>query len=193
MLQNKKIQTQKNRPWLFKTKVDDYDIFNETLLEYIDISEYELHSTISKVDFNLNVNRRPIYHDFVTQGIYSSVVKHATSLLYDLKSMDDIIWETIWFHQYTNGSYFDWHGHSCTFAFVYYCELPYGNQLTTDFFDVWEKEVFTVDAEVGDILIYPSFFFHRSPYNQMNQRKTIFAGNYNINCGPLGTIESYRG
>ena len=82
-----------------------------------------------------------------------------------------------WFQQYELGGEFQWHRHACsTWNVVYYLELPDGTP-TTEFKNPLNGEVFTVDAKEGDVVIFPSMLFHRSPVNLTDKRKTIIALN----------------
>jgi len=80
-----------------------------------------------------------------------------------------------WLAQYDTDVSHYWHTHPSThFASVYYMELPYGMNST----EFWKKDF---PADEGDLVIFPSWWIHRSTQNQYNKRKTVIAGNLNFN------------
>ena len=83
-----------------------------------------------------------------------------------------------WYQQYEHGDYHDWHLHpSVLFSSVYYLELPEGTS-KTEF--KTPQQTFSIDIKEGEILTFPSFFFHRSAINKSTQRKTIIASNWDV-------------
>lgn len=86
----------------------------------------------------------------------------------------------MWFQQYNKDAVHNWHVHGCNFTAVYYLELPEG-VAKTEYLDPCNfKDVKTFDVKEGDIVIFPSFLFHRSPPNESDKRKTIISWNFNI-------------
>tara|TARA_S200002703_G_scaffold58320_1_gene50694 strand:+ start:1114 stop:1710 length:597 start_codon:yes stop_codon:yes gene_type:complete len=175
----KKNLPKKNKPWIFKAKIDDFELLNDTLLECVEGLPSEGYSGVTKVDHRHNKNGKPIYFDL----LFNAVCPHLKQLaianrLKEPKRSDIEI--SMWFQQYQNNSFFNWHTHNQTYAMVYFCELPYGGQVTTEMVDVWQKELFTVDAEVGDMIVFPAFIPHRSPPNTTHERKTVFSANINF-------------
>ena len=82
-----------------------------------------------------------------------------------------------WYQQYTKDGCFSWHRHEgSTWNIVYYLELG-DNSPRTEFRHPVTQEVFTVEADEGDIIIFPSLLLHRSSVNQTDERKTIIAVN----------------
>ena len=88
--------------------------------------------------------------------------------------------EGFWFHQYVTGDIFNFHVHpKCNLSFIYYVELP-DKSATTEFYHVERDEVFQPDVSEGDIVIFPSYYPHRSPLITSASRKTILSGNISL-------------
>jgi ectoine hydroxylase-related dioxygenase (phytanoyl-CoA dioxygenase family) len=83
----------------------------------------------------------------------------------------------MWFQQYNKNSHHTWHTHpSVQFSSVYYLELPDTN-VSTEFKDIVNNNIFKVDVKEGDLLVFPSSLLHRSPKNKSNKRKSVISFN----------------
>jgi len=83
--------------------------------------------------------------------------------------------ETYWFQQYETNSEHPWHTHPiCAWSNVYYLEFPKdGPKLEIKM--PFSNEIIIPDVEEGDLITFPSNFYHRSPVNKSSNRKTIVA------------------
>ena len=81
----------------------------------------------------------------------------------------------LWFQQYIKSDTHPWHVHSANFTGVYYLQFPEGSS-TTQVID-HSKKTFDIDAKEGDIIVFPSFFIHRSPPIEHDVVKTIISFN----------------
>ena len=89
----------------------------------------------------------------------------------------------LWFQRYKKNSIHNWHVHGDNYTGVYYLELPKDNvSCLTEFLypDNLEKS-FSIDANEGDIIFFPSFLIHRAPSLQSKKTKTIISWNCNFN------------
>ena len=77
-----------------------------------------------------------------------------------------------WFQQYLKSGNHGWHTHPQShFTNVYFVELPH-KSLATEIFK--HKKI---KVEQGDLLTFPAFYYHRSPLNNLDKRKTIISFN----------------
>jgi hypothetical protein len=82
-----------------------------------------------------------------------------------------------WFQQYVSGNNHDWHFHKNSFwNFVYFLEMP-DDGPSTEFKEPFTGNIFSLKIEEGDLLVFPSQYIHRSPFNTSKERKTIIAFN----------------
>jgi hypothetical protein len=86
----------------------------------------------------------------------------------------------LWFQQYNTNSQHDWHIHGHNFTGVYFIELPLECP-KTQWVNFVDKSANEFNVKEGDILIFPSFIFHRAPINQSTERKTIISWNMDVN------------
>jgi len=85
----------------------------------------------------------------------------------------------VWFQQYKENDLHDWHVHGlCHFTIIYFLELPDAS-IKTEIKDMFGNPIIH-DAVEGDILIFPSYLYHRSPVNTTGKRKTIISFNINF-------------
>ena len=81
----------------------------------------------------------------------------------------------LWYQQYIKNNIHDWHIHGDNYTGVYYLELP-DDTPKTELIDQNNKKI-TIEADEGDIVIFPSFIIHRAPKMQSDSRKTIISFN----------------
>jgi hypothetical protein len=88
-----------------------------------------------------------------------------------------------WFQQYVKNSTHQWHTHPrCNFTNIYFVELP-SNSLCTEILNHAN-----LDLNEGDLITFPAYYYHRSPLNSFEKRKTIISFNsdiydYDYDCG----------
>ena len=81
----------------------------------------------------------------------------------------------MWYQHYRKNSVHNWHIHGENYTGVYYLELP-DDTPKTELIDQHDKKI-TVQANEGDIIIFPSFIIHRGPKVLNDSRKTIISFN----------------
>ena len=127
----------------------------------------EAGDTINHSDFYLPKNFEREYLEY----FYHNLKDHMVMLCDLFKSRTWSI-KSGWFQQYIKGDSHNYHNHGeSQFAGVYYLELP-NKSMTTEFLDGT-----SVDAKEGDIIIFPSYKYHRSKKNTSKKRKTMIAFN----------------
>jgi len=131
----------------------------------------EKGDTISHSDFYLPKTLDRKYLDY----FYQNINDHMSMLCEVFNSREWSI-KSGWFQQYTQGNSHNYHNHGeSQFAGVYYLELP-NKSMTTEFLDGSK-----VEAKEGDIIIFPSYKYHRSKKNTSQKRKTVIAFNCSFN------------
>lgn len=94
----------------------------------------------------------------------------------------------LWYQQYVNNSFHDWHVHDGSlWSNIYYVELN-DDSLTTEFIDPISKKILKFDVQEGDIITFPSLLIHKSPLNLTNTRKTIISWNLDTNIDPSNIV-----
>jgi hypothetical protein len=129
---------------------------------------------ISNTDWHLSPERERPYFEYV-KPIIDAHTQALTKSANLFESDYGIKFTHYWFQQYAKGDYHTWHIHEyCLFANVYYVDLPDGAAKTS--FKVGDKE-FEVEVAEGQILTFPSCFFHCSKPNPA-KTKTVISFNY---------------
>ena len=127
----------------------------------------EARDHISHSDFYLPRNFERNYLEY----FYHNITDHM-SMLCSLFNSKTWSIKSGWFQQYYKNDSHSWHNHGeSQFAGVYYVELP-NKSMTTEFLDGSK-----IQAKEGDILIFPSYKYHRSKKNTSQKRKTVIAFN----------------
>ncbi len=129
--------------------------------------------SISKVDWDKRHDTKRKWVNLV--GPY--LEKHFTEEVKKIGLSKVQIYE-LWFQQYNKGDTHGWHTHGHNFTGVYY--LEFGKTAPrTQIVEPLSLKIIDVDAEQGDIIIFPSMFIHRAPPSKTKKRKTIISFNFN--------------
>jgi hypothetical protein len=163
---------------MFISKLEGHDEHKEYLLSLIDQmpqSSIKANDIISKTDWNLDENVDQPYLNFIKPKLVEHITKTFQPFNYS-----GISFTKFWFQQYTNGDTHKWHVHSsCHFTNVYFLELPDPSFRTE--IHTWNRSR-TIDYKVkeGDVITFPSIFYHRSPINYSKLKKTIISFNVDL-------------
>ena len=152
-------------------EIDNYQEVNKQLLSLIDkIPNNPLlgkNDNISHTDWNLPRDIKREYLEYFFKIIKPYMLKIANELKSKTCDIDNV-----WFQQYKKNNTHQWHTHAkCQFTHVYFVELP-SRSLGTEILD--QKKL---KLKEGDLLTFPSYFYHRSPINLSDKRKTIISFN----------------
>ena len=165
-----------------KTQLVDHKRIKDSLLNLIKtdphlesinrVDEY-LSDKISKCDMDLcrDLNRSWVKKLIPNLGI--SLQKMLSSLGYTGYSVMDI-----WYHQYAEGDTYGWHIHGLQYAGIYYLEFPKGCG-RTEMCSPYSLKSRKIDAEEGDVIIFPAHLIHRALPNG-KERKTAISFNLDI-------------
>lgn len=156
------------------TKIKDFKVINQKLLSLIDKIPnnplIENNDNITHTDFNLPKNFKREYLEY-----FFDIIKpyfNEICLKLHTKRMEV---SYAWFQQYTKNSIHQWHTHpKAHFTNVYYIELP-SKSLATEILNHPN-----LDINEGDLLTFPAYYYHRSPINLSEKRKTIISFNTDI-------------
>ena len=96
----------------------------------------------------------------------------------------------MWYQQYAKNSVHNWHIHGENYTGVYYLELP-DDTPKTELIDQYDKKI-TIEANEGDVVIFPSFIIHRGPKVLNDSRKTIISFNLEFEDIEFEYIKRYK-
>ena len=130
------------------------------------------YEEVSKTDWGLSSDyKRPYVKYFI------NILKPYMQKIVKKLNTKNWLMHNMWFQQYNKNSHHTWHTHpSVQFSSVYYLELPDTN-VSTEFKDIVNNNIFKVDVKEGDLLVFPSSLLHRSPKNKSNKRKSVISFN----------------
>ena len=115
--------------------------------------------------------------DELNEFAYKMIKPHKTDLDFkiDIRGM--------WFHQMQQNDYMEWDNHFYSqWAAVYYIELPEPDMATEFIHPDTEEEFQPQNIQPGDMVIFPTFLLHRSPYITDTRRKSVIAWGMDIAC-----------
>jgi hypothetical protein len=162
----------------FVKKFEQHTEIKERLLDLIEKQESTssldrtVSDNITRTDWYVDSNKIREYWRFLKPLLEPHLIDVFRNLEYTSIELG-----THWFQQYNTTDTHGWHRHAnCSWANVYYAELPKGSP-TTHLKDPVTGDIYAVEAEEGDILTFPSFILHCSPPNESEFRKTVVAFN----------------
>jgi hypothetical protein len=91
-------------------------------------------------------------------------------------NFEKVVVDNIWFQQYGLNGTHGWHTHGSNYTGVYYVDFE-KNYAKTELINPIDSNKITIDAEEGDIIIFPSFIIHRSALQKIQKTKTIISFN----------------
>tara|TARA_B100000900_G_C20193827_1_gene559008 strand:+ start:92 stop:598 length:507 start_codon:yes stop_codon:yes gene_type:complete len=161
----------------FRFKFDKHYEIKDKLLDLINHAPYtkiDSKDVISKTDYYINGLEKD-YIDYIRPQIINFLYecfKNHKIAGYEVSNM--------WFQQYYKNDIHKWHTHKNThFTCVYFVEMPDSDQKTL-IRNFGSEDLIEYEAEEGDIIIFPAFLSHASPYLTSDNRKTIISFNLDI-------------
>ena len=137
----------------------------------------------------LDWSRYPDFNREWVQYLAPKLHEHFLICANDLNYQGVLI-KGMWYQQYAKNSVHNWHIHGENYTGVYYLELP-DDTPKTELIDQYDKKI-TVEANEGDVVIFPSFIIHRGPKVLNDSRKTIISFNLEFEDIEFEYIKRYR-
>jgi len=152
--------------------IKESKIIKNKLLKYMEDMPLNTYEEVSKTDWGLSSDyKRPYIKYFI------NILKPYMEKIVKKLNTKNWLMHNMWFQQYNKNSHHTWHTHPAVqFSSVYYLELPDTN-VSTEFKDIVNNNIFKVDVKEGDLLVFPSSLLHRSPKNKSNKRKSVISFN----------------
>ena len=156
------------------TKIKNYQEINLKILSLIDKIPnnpiIENNDNIKHSDYNLPKGFKREYLEYFFEVIKPYFIEMCLKL-----HTKKIQISRAWFQQYTKNCEHRWHTHpQCNFTNVYFVELPF-KSLATEILNHPN-----LNLNEGDLLTFPAYYFHRSPLNLSEKRKTIISFNSDV-------------
>ena len=152
--------------------IKESKIIKNKLLKYMEDMPLNTYEEVSKTDWGLSSDyKRPYIKYFI------NILKPYMEKIVKKLNTKNWLMHNMWFQQYNKNSHHTWHTHPAVqFSSVYYLELPDTN-VSTEFKDIVNNNIFKVDVKEGDLLVFPSSLLHRSPKNKSNKIKSVISFN----------------
>jgi hypothetical protein len=163
---------------IFKTKFFEHEKLKESLIKKINessfIDENYNGDRINKFDWKISKNFNREWVKEIINPFYTQLNIFAKKMGYKRLIITDI-----WFQKYEKNSLHNWHVHGSNYTGVYYLKLPKDHKSTLTQFLMPDnlKERFSIEANEGDILFFPSFLIHRAPPLKSTKNKIIVSWN----------------
>jgi len=163
-------------------KFEKHDFYKKDLLNIFNLEKNfikkkdEYYSdNIHKLDWN---NSSDFNRDWV-KLIIKDLQLYFESCL-KILNFKKVIINDIWFQQYELNGTHGWHTHGFNYTGVYYVDFK-KNYAKTELINPIDNKKIIINAEEGDIIIFPSFIIHRSALQKLNETKTIISFNLTFN------------
>ena len=110
--------------------------------------------------------------------IYELLYQKLNSMVQQQLGLNNLKFKNIWFQQYTQNNFHNWHVHDQNFTGAYYIELADDEANKTEVMS--GEKILIPDVKEGDICFFPAFAIHRCPPIESTNRKTIISYNFDI-------------
>ena len=160
------------KPFKYHNEMKDTlrSLIETSYCESIDVKDSNCGDEISRLDWS----KYPDFDREWVKYVKPRLQEHFEICADDLNYRGCRI-KGLWYQQYIKNNIHDWHIHGDNYTGVYYLELP-DDTPKTELIDQYNKKI-TIEADEGDIVIFPSFIIHRAPKMQSDSRKTIISFN----------------
>jgi len=160
--------------------IKDFNLYKQKIIDLIYKIPHNPYDNIFHTDWNLPRGMRREYLEYLNSTkILENFIKDFYKFLNITSCKIDIKIGSIWFQVYKKNNYHDYHTHGeCNFTNVMYLKLPDAN-LKTDIRGPGERSI-KYKIEEGQILSFPSYFWHCSPINKLDSEKIIVSFNTNL-------------
>ena len=130
----------------------------------------------SKTDWNIPQNYQREYLDI----FYDMIRPYMQEMVERLKCERWSI-QNAWYQGYDKGGRHDWHTHpEANYTNVYYLSLP-NKSFKTQLYDVVSESIVeNIEVQEGQVLTFPASVIHRSPVNEMDDKKMVISFNSNF-------------
>ena len=137
--------------------------------------------SVSKLDWDRSKDiSRPWVRLFVPNFL-ETIEEFIRSMAYKKIELEDV-----WYQQYEKNDCHGWHIHGEHYTGVYYLEFPKGCSYT-EFCSPYDLKAQKIEAEEGDVVIFPSHCIHRGPPNT-GDRKTIISYNFRVDASHIDNV-----
>lgn len=166
---------------LFVRALEDHTKIKDKLLKLIEQcpSKSDGDNTgyhVSRTDYYNELPEKPDYWKFVNPYFEDHILKLFINKKIHSKGFKIV---NFWFQQYFKNDLHDWHIHGNNhLANVYFLEMP-SKEVKTEVKNLFGEKI-EYEAKEGDVITFPCFYYHKSPINITQQRKTIIAYNVDL-------------
>jgi len=127
---------------------------------------------ITKVDFHESIDFNRDWVVLIKDKLQEHFKECSNYLGYT-----NVLIRNMWFQQYKKESTHHWHIHGANYTGVYYVDFK-KNYAKTQIIESNKKDnIYEINVNEGDIIIFPSYIIHRSPPQKSNDIKTIISFN----------------
>ena len=130
---------------------------------------------INRVDWNQCTNFKRPWVQYLLQPLMA----HIETEFNDIGYLTTMVYQ-IWFQQYFKEGTHGWHIHGHNFTGVYYLDFDQSSPKTELVYPYKNNEKISINANEGDVVIFPSFVIHRGPKVLNDKTKTIISFNFSL-------------
>lgn len=167
--------------FLIKEKFNKHSFFKEQLLNSFKQEKNFLSNLNSTYDDNINRLDWDKSSDFERPWVKLIIndLKEHFKKSFNKINYSDVLIKKIWFQQYEKDGTHGWHIHGDNYTGVYYVSFK-KTYAKTQIEIPLKNEIIEIDAEEGDIVLFPSFIVHRSSIQKIEETKTIISFNLEL-------------
>jgi hypothetical protein len=165
-------------------KFSQHNLYKDRLLDYFNnnkiIDKNFQGDNISNFDWQNSTDFKREWVKMIYEDLHKHFLKYANHMGFSICNINNL-----WFQQYNKNSTHGWHVHGHNYTGVYYVNFN-KDCAKTRLLDSYTKSYYTdIEAQEGDIIIFPSIVIHRALTQNINFLKTIIS--FNISFDEINT------
>ena len=170
-------------------KFSEHNIHKTLLMDHFNKEEFFkenfIDDNITKVDWHkANDFNRP-WVKLIYDDLHKHFLKFANHMGFEKCMIDQL-----WFQQYNKEGHHGWHVHGHNYTGVYYVNWN-KDCAKTRYVDPITQEVKDINAEEGDVVIFPSTVVHRANIQKIDFPKVIISFNISFDKIQQHRLDQY--
>jgi uncharacterized protein YjlB len=178
-----------NNPILLD-RFSQHSLYKTSLLNYFDKEEFFNENykddNITKVDWHKAKDFNRPWVKLIIEDLHKHFLKFANHMGFEKCMIDEL-----WFQQYNKNGHHGWHVHGHNYTGVYY--VNWNKECAkTRYVDPITQEVKDIEAEEGDVVIFPSTVIHRANTQEIDFPKIIISFNISFDNIQRDKLNQYE-
>ena len=162
-----------------KFHVKDYLNFKDALINDLELDKYQAieseYEKINRTDWD--ISQGEVYSKKWSQTFFHYTFNQI-KYFYQSMGCNNFYVDTIWFQEYGQGGFHDWHDHpGSDFSNIFFLNF---NKINPGTEFIINNEIIRASVGEGDLIIFPGNIKHRAPINTSDETRLVIVFNTKV-------------